>query len=295
MDNWSDPLGFLALMIFVMKVLMQKVCSQKVSFDGKIPLEYLPEFRKWFTKLKQVEKVQVPRCFTSSERAVVSRQLHIFTDASNLGYGAVAYVRSTLSTNEVQVAFAIAKTHVAPNKKKQTIPRLELLGAMEGLLIAHLITRELKIDMKTVTFHTDSQIVLRWINSKSCKFELFVENRIGKIVQDTDRHQWRFVPGIQNPADLCSRGLQPDNLSELEKFHQGPEFLRLKPEAWPKWAALESDHNQVPEILHINTIAVKVEDSLLDKWMAYHSQPMLIQRRVAWCLRFARNARSKLE
>ena len=290
-----DPLGFLAPMIFVMKVLMQKVCSQKVSFDGKIPLEYLPEFRKWFTKLKQVEKVQVPRCFTSSERAVVSRQLHIFTDASNLGYGAVAYVRSTLSTNEVQVAFAIAKTHVAPNKKKQTIPRLELLGAMEGLLIAHLITRELKIDMKTVTFHTDSQIVLRWINSKSCKFELFVENRIGKIVQDTDRHQWRFVPGIQNPADLCSRGLQPDNLSELEKFHQGPEFLRLKPEAWPKWAALESDHNQVPEILHINTIAVKVEDSLLDKWMAYHSQLMLIQRRVAWCLRFARNARSKHE
>jgi hypothetical protein len=113
---------------------------------------------------------------------------------------------------------------------------------MEGLLIAHLVTRELKFDMRTVTFHTDSQIVLRWINSKSCKFELFVENRIGKIVQDTERHQWRFVPGVQNPADLCSRGLQPDHLPELEKFHQGPEFLKLEPEAWPKWAALESDH-----------------------------------------------------
>ena len=91
--------------------------------------------------------------------------MHVFTDASNAGYGAVAYIRTVTESGQVDVAFVMAKTHVSPSKKKQTIPRLELLGAMEGLSLATLISRELKEDLKAVMFHTDSQIVLRWINS----------------------------------------------------------------------------------------------------------------------------------
>jgi ribonuclease HI len=228
-----DPLGFAAPVIFTMKVLMQKVCGSNVNFDEKVPEEFLPEFIKWCKNLHHLEEVSIPRSFTSSTRQVVSRQIHVFTDASNAGYGAVAYVRTATENGEVQISFVMAKTHVAPIKKKQTIPRLELLGAIEGLALAMVVTSELQENMKEVVFHTDSQIVLRWINSSTCKFEVFVENRIGKIVQETDRKQWRFVPGVDNPADMCSRDLQPHQLSDLETFHNGPAFLQREASEWP--------------------------------------------------------------
>jgi ribonuclease HI len=85
----------------------------------------------------------------------------------------------------------MAKTVMAvtPIKKKQTTHWLELLAAMEGLALAMVGTSELQENMKNVVIHTDSQIVLRWINSSTCQFEVFVENPIGNIVQETNRKQ----------------------------------------------------------------------------------------------------------
>jgi ribonuclease HI/transposase InsO family protein len=288
-----DPLGFVAPVVFTMKVLMQKVCGNNVNFDEKVPEEFLPEFIKWCKNLHHLEEVSIPRSFTSSTRQVVSRQLHVFTDASNAGYGAVAYVRTATEDGEVRISFVMAKTHVAPIKKKQTIPRLELLGAIEGLALAMVITSELQENMKDVVFHTDSQIVLRWINSSTCKFEVFVENRIGKIVQETDRKQWRFVPGVDNPADMCSRGLQPQQLSNLEAFHTGPAFLRREESEWPQWDALHESDNEMPEALFIYTLITVEDYNVIEHCIERSSKSLKVIRVIAWCLRFISNSRAK--
>ncbi|GFX46289.1 uncharacterized protein TNCV_1372311 [Trichonephila clavipes] len=52
----------------------------------------------------------------------------------------------------------------------------------------------------------------------------FVQNRIAKI-QDLFPRQWRHVPSNQNPADLISRGVDPDKLLNQELWWNGPEFL----------------------------------------------------------------------
>jgi Pao retrotransposon peptidase len=38
-----DPLGFVAPVVFTMKVVMQKVCGSNVNFDEKVPEEFFPE------------------------------------------------------------------------------------------------------------------------------------------------------------------------------------------------------------------------------------------------------------
>ncbi|XP_065095795.1 uncharacterized protein LOC135717594 [Ochlerotatus camptorhynchus] len=58
-----------------------------------------------------------------------SLQIHIFTDASDHAYGACVYIRSTNSNGCVKVALLTSKSKVAPIKK-QSIPRLELCGAL---------------------------------------------------------------------------------------------------------------------------------------------------------------------
>jgi len=119
----------------------------------------------------------------------------VFTDASSKGYGAVAYFKTIYESGFVDVSFVMAKTHVTPTKDL-TIPRLVLQIAVEGLEIAFTVCRELDYDIKKVTFYVDSQTVLRWIHSRTCKFEVFVHNRVGKILRNTKRTQWRYVAGV---------------------------------------------------------------------------------------------------
>ena len=38
----------------------------------------------------------------------------------------------------------------------------------------------------------------------------------------------------QNPADLCSRGIQAHKTEKWSYYHQGPEFLRLPGSQWPE-------------------------------------------------------------
>ena len=85
----------------------------------------------------------------------MDQRLHVFTDASEKGYGAVAYVKTIYKSGFVDVAFVMAKTHATPTKGL-TIPRLELQGAVEGLGLSITICRELGFDIAKVTFHVDS-------------------------------------------------------------------------------------------------------------------------------------------
>ena len=83
----------------------------------------------------------------------VELQLHIFTDASQLGFSAAAYLRLVFPDGGVEVAFLMAKTHVAPLKQR-TIPQLELKGACEGVDLTTLIATELHLDKTKTTFST---------------------------------------------------------------------------------------------------------------------------------------------
>jgi hypothetical protein len=48
-----------------------------------------------------------------------------------------------------------------------------------------------------------------------------------------DKEQWRFCPGLQNPANLPSRGLNGEQLETNTVWWNGPEFLRQSEESWP--------------------------------------------------------------
>ena len=84
--------------------------------------------RDWCHNLKHLENLRIPRCYRQRHVQPIDQQLHVFTDDSQLGFGAVAYLRLDYSDAEVEVAFIMAKTHVA-QVRQRTIPQLELKGA----------------------------------------------------------------------------------------------------------------------------------------------------------------------
>ena len=110
------------------------------------------------SELSCLDGIKIPGCYFNSP--IQNTQLHGFCDASEQAFGAVVYMRSVYENG---VSLVASKTRVAPTKK-QTIPHLELLGAV---ILSHLmssVTTSLSNPIPTF-FCTDSMATLHWIRA----------------------------------------------------------------------------------------------------------------------------------
>ncbi|GFW48318.1 integrase catalytic domain-containing protein [Trichonephila clavipes] len=73
---------------------------------------------------------------------------------------------------------------------------------------------------------SDSTIVISWIYRESRELKTFVANRVSKIHQLSSRDQWHHIASEQNPADVLSRGLLPEELRDDSLWWHGPELLQ---------------------------------------------------------------------
>lgn len=144
-------------------------------------------------------------------------------------------MRSLYEDGGVDVRLVTSKTRVAP-LKRQTIPRLELLGA---LILARLINSLDLTEGNVKTFYwTDSTTALCWIRNEK-PWKQYVQHRVDEIRRLTSKNDWRHCPGKQNPADLPSRGTSAKDLTKNAIWWNGPEFL-YQPET--EWPTNESTH-----------------------------------------------------
>lgn len=119
-----------------------------------------------------------------------------FCDASHKAYGACLYLRATYHNKQTSCTLVTAKSKVAPIKKQQSIPRLELCGS---LLLAQLTNRfieatENKINIDHLYLLTDSSIVLHWIKSPyKHKLDTYVTHRLMRIIDTTKGDDWYYI------------------------------------------------------------------------------------------------------
>ena len=205
---------------------------------------------------------------------MVDIQLHGFADASCAGYGGVVYIKYLHADTSVVISLVVSKTWVAP-LKQQSIPKLELSGA---LLLSRLLTsvpKDLNIDKAKLYAWSDSMIILGWLAKSSSRWKVYVADQVNEIQEAIPSSQWRHVSTKHNPADYASRGLSPADLIKAEFWWKGPP-----------WLSLES----LPEIRPIvNNIQLKTSDL----WERLSSFDNLL-RVIAWCRRFIRNCQIKV-
>ena len=123
MNSVFDPLGFLSPLILEAENILRDLCKEGLNWDDPIPPAYHVRWRAWLKGLPKLQQFSVDQCFQPKDYGdVVSRQLHTFSDASQRGYGAVAYLRVVNSSGDVYCSFLIGKSRQTP-KKLVTIPR----------------------------------------------------------------------------------------------------------------------------------------------------------------------------
>ena len=121
-----------------------------------------------------LKDIQTPRCYTPPDFGEpVSQSLHCFSDGSSTGYGQVAYLRCVNADSKVHVSQVTAKSRVAP-LKSVTMPRLELTAGTVSVKVAALVSEELDFPDLTVTYWTDSTIVLGYIANEEKRFRTCV-------------------------------------------------------------------------------------------------------------------------
>lgn len=229
-----DPLGYILPDTTRAKVLVQRLWDKNREWDDPLlPQELLDAWNEWEGELQVLPSISLPRCYTPKEVDSASsfRDVHIFCDASEKAYGAVAYLRTEDSQGKTYLSFLLARSRVAP-KRLLSMPRLELCAAVVGAQIATVIQQEFTLKIRGITLWTDSTTVLMWLQSDSCHFKVFMGTRVAEIQELTDRQAWLYVDSASNPADDITRGKTLKDLAEPNRWSQGPPFLFQAQDKW---------------------------------------------------------------
>ena len=125
-----DPLGFIAPAVIPLKIFFQELCESRLGWDEPMTELLSAKWIRLLEGLRADEPLHIARCYYQSEEEHYI--LLGFCDASQRAYAVVAY----LCNSQGSCSLVPSKTRVAP-LLKQTVPRLQLLGAV---LLSRLIS-----------------------------------------------------------------------------------------------------------------------------------------------------------
>lgn len=130
-------------------------CEQRCSFNNyglKKEIGMTQTCRQTFVLLGihgKVSCITIPHCYSSVPNDAPQKyDLHVFCDASEWAYGAVAYLLE-YTEDVVHTSFVMARSQVAP-RRQQSMPCLELCAALAGAQLAKLLRDEITLTIQHI-------------------------------------------------------------------------------------------------------------------------------------------------
>ena len=199
-------------------MLLQKTLSLGILWDEKLPVSISERWKKWLLSLDSLCEFEIPRnCFGNVDTPMdnVSYQLHRFSDASNLAFSCVIYLRR-LTYGLSEVGFLVGKSRlVLTCQNGWVISSKELEAAKlcsEMMLVSLKAFYHLK---RSVYMWTKSQVVLKWVTNPDLHLVRFVKRPVDKILGAAPANTWNYVHTSLNLADVATRenaGKNPESV-----------------------------------------------------------------------------------
>ena len=231
-----DVFGFTGPILNRARLYLHRLqCDKSLGWDTKLSEESIREWKNISNQANSSPNIEIKR-FVGSRNGVF--RLIAFTDSSKEIYGTTIYIQDL---NSLEVNFLLAKNRLV-NKHLcgKSIPSLEFQAITLGTEVLLDAYKELSglncvnpVKIKELVLYSDSMVSLAWINSYSQKMDkmnkhsVFIRNRLEHINKLCETHpvNYRFVAGVENPADLITRPVSYKMLAKLN-FLAGPTFLK---------------------------------------------------------------------
>ena len=227
-NSLFDPVGIASPIILYGRLMQRQILTNKshlenYEWDDLLPSQYFSPWSDWLSSLDQLSQFHIPRGFYPEGFNPKRQELHVFCDASEHAIGHVNYLRSIDCDGNTHVSFVSASSKLAP-KAATSMPRLELNAAVEACKSANKLVTDLKHKPNAIYFHSDSQIVLGYLNNQRRRFSKYIERRINVINNLFPDGHWFYISTKENPADHASRPSTPQEILS-SNWLEGPSFL----------------------------------------------------------------------
>lgn len=226
-----DPMGFAAPFTLKGKLLLRDATPVRTDWDKLLSPHLQEKWEDWRLSIASLCDLRIPRMYDSQSLSLCTNlRLVIFSDASENAVAAVAYLRFVNDDGSIRYGFVMGKSKIAPSKGN-TIPRLELCGAVLAVELGETLSEHLSIEMGNIQYFTDSKVVLGYIRNETRRFYTYVSNRVDRIRNKSSPTQWNFVPTTKNPADCGTRANMNAKDLPQSMWLSGPNWPRNKPES----------------------------------------------------------------
>ncbi|XP_058817250.1 uncharacterized protein LOC131680552 [Topomyia yanbarensis] len=284
-----DPLGLLAPYLVHGRMLIQDIWRSGVAWDEEMLDVEFEKWERWTALLQGINQLKIPRFYFGHDmhsEAYETLQLHVFTDASQTGYGCAAYFR-IVDRGEIRCSLVMARSKVAP-LKYQSIPRLELQAAVLGARLMQNVCDSHTVKVSNRFLWTDSTTVLSWIRSDHKRYLQYVAHRVGEIQSLTDPDMWRWVSSKENVADALTKWGRDTEPDANGRWFTGASIIKRQENDWPIQKIIPANSKEelrAQFVLHHIAIPKGLVDaSRISKWT-------ILVRTMAVVLRFIANCR----
>ena len=73
------------------KLIIQELWRRNLTWDEQLPEDIKQRWIAWKKKIPTLAKIKIPRWYRFTATVMGQLELHVFSDASQCAYGAVAY------------------------------------------------------------------------------------------------------------------------------------------------------------------------------------------------------------
>ena len=179
------------------------------DWDDFISSELTKIWKENFHLMARAQKVHIPRAVVPIDAVDPEKFEFLITcDASLLMCSAVCYVRFRKKNGTFSCDLLTAKSRSCSS----TVPRNELCANVLAAEMFHTLHKSFKENIEDYYIVTDSVIALCWIANDQKLLKAYCFNRVRQCHRLANVSQWRYIPGVLNPADHATKGDVPDYL-----------------------------------------------------------------------------------
>ena len=97
------------------------------------------------------------------------KELHVFCDATTVGYGAVCCIPTIGADQTTNCTFFMGKSRVSP-EKPASVPRLDLTAATIAVKLSTFVCNQLEFEFDHLYYWTDAMVALLYIDNTAFRF-----------------------------------------------------------------------------------------------------------------------------